>query len=100
MKNILIDWKSIIPSQDTKDQTEAILKSLKYILPPDSDIRANLEKHNKNYSGHIVVRSPIGDFAAHAENKELFSLCKALRKNLKQQIFRQRDARPQWSRAS
>ena len=100
MKSVLIDWKTIIPSEDTKEQTEAILDALKYILPPDSDIRVNLEKRNKNYTGHIVVRSPLGDFAAHAENKNLFNLCKALRKNLKQQIFRHREARPQWSRAS
>lgn len=100
MKNVLIDWRGIVPSEDTKDQTEQILKTLKYILPPDSDIRICLEKYNKNYEGHIVVRSPLGDFAAHSENKDLFNLCKALRKNLKQQIFKHRESRSGWSRAS
>ena len=100
MKNVLIDWKGIIPSEDTKDQTESILKTLKYILPPDSDIRISLEKYNKNYEGHIVVRSPLGDFAAHTENKDIFSLCKNLRKNVKQQIFKHRQSHTGWSRAS
>ena len=100
MKNLLIDWKGIIPSADTKEQTEQIMKTLKYILPPESDIRISLEKFNKSYEGHLVVRSPIGDFAAHTENKDLFNLCKSLRKNLKQQIFKHRESRTQWSRAS
>ena len=99
MKNIMIDWKGIIPSEDTKEQTEQIMKTLKYILPPESDIRISLEKYNKNFEGHLVVRSPLGDFAAHTENKDLFNLCKALRKNLKQQVFKHRESRTQWSRA-
>lgn len=100
MKSVLIDWKGIIPSEDTKEQTESILNTLKYILPPDSDIRISLEKFSKNYEGHIVVRSPLGDFAAHTENKDLFNLCKNLRKNLKQQIFKHRESHAGWSRAS
>lgn len=100
MKNILIDWKGIVPSEETKVQAESIMKVLQYILPPESDIRISLERFNKSYEGHIVVRSPLGDFAAHTDHKDLFSLCKNLRKNLKQQIFRHREARSQWSRAS
>ncbi len=100
MKNVLIDWRGIIPSADTKEQTEQILNTLKYILPPESDIRICLEKFSKSYEGHIVVRSPMGDFAAQAENKDLFSLCKSLRKNLKLQIFKHRESHQQWSRAS
>ncbi len=100
MKNILIDWRGIIPSADTKEQTEQILATLKYILPPDSDIRICLEKFSRNFEGHIVVRSPLGDFAAHCENKDLFGLCKNLRKNLKQQIFKHRESSNKWSRAS
>ena len=100
MENLLIDWKGIIPSEDTKEQTEQIMKTLKYILPPESDIRISLEKFSKNFEGHLVVRSPLGDFASHSENKDLFNLCKSLRKNLKQQIFKHRESRAQWSRAS
>ena len=100
MKNILIDWKGIVPSDQTRDQTEDILQALKYIFTPDSDIRISLEKYNKMFEGHIVVRSQLGDFAAHTENKDLFSLCKSLRKNLKQQIFKHRESRSQWSRVS
>ena len=100
MKNILIDWRGIIPSEDTKEQTEQILSTLKYILPPDSDIRICLEKFSKSYEGHIVVRSPLGDFAAHTENRDLFNLCKNLRRNLKQQIFKHRESHSNWSRAS
>jgi ribosome-associated translation inhibitor RaiA len=100
MKNVLIDWRGIVPSDETKEQTEQILNTLKYILPPESDIRICIEKYNKSYEGHIVVRSPLGDFAAHTDNKDLFSLCKNLRKNLKQQIFKHRESHNQWSRAS
>lgn len=100
MRNIYVDWKGIIPSEDTKEQTESILSALKYILPPESDIRVCLEKYNKEYSGHLVVRSPVGDFAAHTEGKDLLQLCKTLRRNLKQQIFKKRDSRSQWTRAS
>lgn len=100
MKNVFIDWRGITPSEETKTQTEAILDTLKYILPPESDIRISIEKHNKDFEGHIVVRSPLGDFAAQDENKDLFNLCKNLRKNLKQQIFKHRESRFQWSRAS
>ncbi|MEM7645556.1 MAG: hypothetical protein AAF203_01490 [Pseudomonadota bacterium] len=100
MKNILIDWKGIVPTEETKKETEEILSTLQYILPPDSDIRINLEKFNKLYEGHIVVRSPIGDFAAHTENRDIFNLCKTLRKNLKQQIFKHREARSQWTRTA
>lgn len=100
MKNLLIDWRGLIPSEDTKEQTEQIMKTLKYILPPESDIRISVQKFAKNYEGQIVVRSPLGDFAAQAENKDLFNLCKSLRKNLKQQIFKHRETRPQWHRAS
>jgi len=100
MKNVLIDWRGIIPSPETKEQTEQILQTLKYILPPDSDIRICLEKFSKSYEGHIVVRSPLGDFAAHSESRDIFSLCKSLRKNLKQQIFKHRESHSQWSRAS
>ncbi len=100
MKNLFIDWKGLVPSEETKNQTEEIMKTLKYILPPDSDIKISVEKFNKNFEGHIVVRSPLGDFAAHTENKDLFCLCKNLRKNLKQQIFKYRETHQQWSRAS
>ena len=100
MKNILIDWKGIVPTEDTKNQTENILQTLKYILPPDSDIRINLQKFSKSFEGHIVVRSPLGDFAAHSENKDLMNLCKNLRKNLKQQIFKHRESRNGWARAA
>lgn len=100
MKNVLIDWRGIIPSADTKEQTEQILATLKYILPPESDIRICLEKFHRNFEGHIVVRSPLGDFAAHCENKDLFNLCKSLRKNLKTQIFKHRESHQKWSRAS
>ena len=100
MKNIMIDWKGIVPTEDTKSQTEQILGTLKYILPPDSDIHICLEKYSKNFEGHIVVKSPMGHFAAHAGNKDLFNLCKGLRKNLKQQIFRHRESRTGFQRAS
>ncbi len=100
MKNVFIDWRGIIPSAETKEQTEEILNTLKYVLPPDSDIRICLEKFAKSYEGHIVVRSPLGDFAAHSEHKELFSLCKSLRKSLKAQIFKHRESANQWSRVS
>ena len=100
MKNLVIDWRGIIPSESTKNQTEQIMKTLKYILPPDSDIRIGIEKYTKSFEGQVVVRSPLGDFAAQSENKDLFSLCKSLRKNLKQQIFKHRESRGQWSRAS
>ena len=100
MKNVLIDWRGMVPSEDTKEQTEQILETLKYILPPESDIRISLEKFNKSFEGHIVARSALGDFAASADHKDLFSLCKSLRKNLKQQIFKRREAHSQWNRAS
>lgn len=100
MKNVYIDWRGIQPTDETKTQTEAILNTLKYILPPESDIRIIVEKHQKHFDGHIVVRSPLGDFAAQDENKDLFNLCKNLRKKLKHQIFKHREARFQWSRAS
>jgi hypothetical protein len=100
MKNVLIDWRGIVPSEDTKEQTELILSTLKYILPPDSDIRICIEKYARNFEGQIVVRSPLGDFAAQSENKDLFNLCKSLRKNLKQQIFKHRESHQKWSRAS
>jgi ribosome-associated translation inhibitor RaiA len=100
MANILIDWKAFTPTEETKKQTESILQTLKYVLPPESDIKICIERFNKNFEGHVVVRSPLGDFAAHGEAKDLFSLCKNLRKNLKQQIFKHRETRHQWNRAS
>lgn len=100
MKNIIIDWKGFTPSDETRSQAEEIIQTLKYILPPDSDIKISFEKFAKNFEGHMVVRSPLGDFAAHTENKDLFVLCKNLQKNLKQQIFKYRETHHQWSRAS
>jgi ribosome-associated translation inhibitor RaiA len=100
MKNILIDWRGIEPSLETKNKMESILNTLGYILPPDSDIRINIEMFHKNFEAHIVVRSPLGDFVAQSKHKDLFSLCKNLRKNLKQQIFKSRESHQSWSRAS
>ncbi len=100
MKNILIDWKSLTPSEKTKKKIESTLKPLEYILPPNSDIRVSFEKFNKNYEGHAVIRSPLGDFAAHTSNTDLLSLCKNLRKNLKLQIFRHRETHNSRSQAA
>ena len=100
MKNLLIDWKGFIPSEETKAQTENIFNSLKYILPGESDLRVCIEKYNKSFEGHIVVRSSAGDFAAHTDNRDLFALCKSLRKNIKHQVFKHKDSRSEWSRAS
>ncbi len=101
MSNIIVDWKGFIPTEETKNQTETILHGLKYILPPETDIKVSVERFsNKNFEGHIVIRSALGDFAAHSEEKDLFSLCKNLRKNIKQQIFKHREARIDWQRAS
>ncbi len=91
MQNILIDWRGLTPSEKTRERIESTLKPLEYILPPNSDIRISLERFNKNYEGHAIIRSPLGDFAAHTSNTELLSLCKNLRKNLKLQIFRHRE---------
>jgi len=100
MANILIDWKSFTPTQETKEQTELILQTLKYILPPESDIKVSLQRFSKNFEAQAIVRSPLGDFAARADDKDLFSLCKSLRKNLKQQIFKHRESRAYWHKAS
>lgn len=100
MAKILVDWKSFSPTEETKNQTQSILETLKYILPPESDVKVCIERFSKNFEGHVVVRSPLGDFAAHTEAKDLFGLCKSLRKNIKQQIFRHRETRTQWQRAS
>ena len=100
MKEVFIDWKNMVPTSETKEQTETILGSLGYILPPESDIRVAIERHNKIFEAHIVIRSTLGDFAAYSESKDLFSLCKGLKKNLKQQVFKQRDSRNSWSRAA
>ena len=100
MKNILIDWRDLTPSEKTREKVESTLKPLEYILPSDSDIRISLEKFNKNYEGHAVIRSPMGDFAAHTSHIDLISLCKNLRKNLKFQIFRYREIYTSWSQAA
>ena len=100
MKNILIHWRGLTPSKETKEKTESILKTLKYILPQDSDIRISLEKFSKHYEGHIVIRSPLGDFAAQNSNKNLYGLCKNLCKNLKLQIFKHRQTHTSWAKAS
>ncbi len=100
MSHINVDWKGFIPTEETKNQTETILQGLKYILPPESEIRVSVERFsNKNFEGQIVVRSGLGDFAAHSEEKDLFTLCKSLRKNIKQQIFKHRESRIDWQRA-
>lgn len=101
MSNIIIDWKGFVPTEETKNQTENIMQGLKYILPPESQIRVSFERFsNKNIEAQIVVRSALGDFAAREEDKDLFTLCKSLRRNIKQQIFKHRDAHSVWQRAS
>lgn len=100
MENILIDWKGMVPSEKTKEQVESTLKPLKNILPPNSDVRISIEKFNKNYEGHAVIRSPLGDFAAHTSNTDLIIFCKTLKKNLKFQIFKYRDIHTGWSQAA
>ena len=100
MKEVLIDWKSINPTSETKEQTEAILKSLTYLLPPESDIRVSIQRFNKMFEAHVVIRSPLGDFAAHSESKDIFALCRTLKKNLKHQIFKHRDSHANWTRVA
>ena len=100
MKEVLIDWKNMNPTDETKEQTEAILKSLKYILPPDSDIRVSFERYNKTFEGHVIIRSHLGDFAAHSESKDLLALCRGLKKNLKQQVFKHRGSQTTRLRAA
>lgn len=100
MKNILIDWKGLKPSKKTKEQIESTLTPLKHILPPGSDIRISIEKFNKNYEGHAVIRSPLGDFATRNSNFDLINLCKNLKKNLKLQIFKYRELHTNWSQAA
>ncbi|MCB0377934.1 MAG: hypothetical protein KDD33_05520 [Bdellovibrionales bacterium] len=100
MSELFIEWKGMSPTDETKNQVESILGSLKYILPPDTDIRFNLEKFNRSFEGHVIIRSPLGDFAAHSEGKDLFQLCKVLKKNIKQQIFKYRATHSSWNRAA
>lgn len=100
MKEVFVDWKNTVPTDETKKQTEDILSSLHYILPPESNIRVSIERHNKVFEAHVVIRSELGDFAAYSEHKDIFSLCKGLKNNLKQQVFKQRDSKASWSRAA
>ena len=100
MSEVLIEWKGMSPTKETKDQVESILKSLKFLLPPDSDIRFSLEKFNRSFDGHVVIRSPVGDFAAHGEAKDIFMLAKSLKKNLKQQVFKHRQTHDHWRRVA
>ena len=100
MREVTIEWKGMNPSDETKERMQTLLKSLKFILPPDSDIRLAIEKYPKNYEGHCVVRSPLGDFAAQEKNKDPFILCKELRRVLKQQIFKHRQTQSNWHKAA
>ena len=100
MSEVNIEWKGMNPTSETKERMEEVLKTLKYLLPPDSDIKLLLEKYPKNFEGNIVVRSPLGDFAAHERHKDPFVLCKLLRKILKQQIFKYRQTHSGWQRAA
>lgn len=100
MKDVLIEWKGMNPSPDTKDSVETTLSGLKYLLPPGSDIRFSIQKFPKTFDAHMIVRSPLGDFAAHGSHKDIFTLSKTLKKNLKQQIFKRRQTHTGWSRAA
>lgn len=100
MKNLLIDWNDLTPTKKTKETVESTLRPLEHIIPPNSDIRVSLEKINKNYEGHAIIRSPLGDFAAHTSNTDILGLCKNLKKNLKLQIFKHRQTHSSWSMAA
>lgn len=100
MSGVIIEWKGMNPTSETKERMESVLQTLKYLLPPDSDIKLLIEKYPKNFEGNIVVRSPLGDFAANEKHKDPFVLCKNLRKVLKQQIFKYRQTHTSWQRAA
>lgn len=100
MREISILLKGMNPSSDTKEKIEKTFEAIQYILPPESDIKLVLKKYSKNFEGTVIVRSPMGDFTASDEHKDLIPLIKALKNTLKNQIFKFRGTKVELRKAS
>jgi|GEM_PF-5577105 len=96
MNEIKMTFKGLNSSETLKESMEQLLMPLKYLIPPASSIRLNLSRYSKNFEASLIIRSPLGDFMAEENGKDLVSLAKRARGAVKQQILKSRQTRQAW----
>ena len=90
MREVKSQFKGLNPSTETREKILNLVESLKYLLPPESDIKVSIARYSKGLEGSLVVHSELGDFKATCQNNEVINLVKDLRGTLKQQVHKQK----------
>lgn len=91
--NITIESGGMNPTEETMTFLMDELTSSITLAPKNSKVKLKYQMRNNGFEGHIILQSSNCAFVATAKEKDLTSLIKVLKKKLKAQMGKWRDAK-------
>lgn len=93
MLPINYEFNGMNPSEWTEDFVENELKTLSLWAPTGSQLKLNVGRFSKQqFEGKLVLHSESTAFVVEAKHNDLSSLIKSLRKKMKSQLTRWKEA--------
>lgn len=91
--NILIESNGMTPNEETMTFLMDELTASISLAPKNSKVKLKYQMRNNGFEGHIILQSSNCAFIASAHERDLTTLIKSLKKKLKAQMSKWRDAK-------
>jgi ribosome-associated translation inhibitor RaiA len=91
--NIIIESGGMNPNEETMTFLLDELTASISLAPRNSKVKLKYQMRNNGFEGHIILQASNCAFVATAKEKDLTTLIKSLKKKLKAQMGKWRDAK-------